>query len=99
MNDHKIEGSDGRGFGRQQLLAHSIGNCISDKKKSFVTARYLQSIKTFLIVELSQYSKRGSTFSSSEQVEERSDCSSLGNVLSLCLPVRPAQALCARALP
>ena len=32
------------------------------KKKSVVTARYLQSIKTFLTLELSQYRKSGSTF-------------------------------------
>ena len=36
------------------------------KTKSVVTARYLQSIKTFLTVELSQYRKSGSLFSSSE---------------------------------
>ena len=36
------------------------------KKKSVVTARYLQSIKTFLTLELSRYRKSGSTFSSSE---------------------------------
>ena len=29
VNDRKIEQSDGRGFGRQQLLAHSIENFIS----------------------------------------------------------------------
>ena len=33
MNDRKIERSDGRGFGRQQLLANSIENCISLEKK------------------------------------------------------------------
>ena len=34
MNDRKIERSDGRGFGRQQLLANSIENFISHEKKS-----------------------------------------------------------------
>ena len=40
----------------------------------------LQSTKTvtYLTVELSQYNKSGSTFSSSEQVVTRSDCSRLG---------------------
>ena len=40
------------------------------KKKWLVAARYLQSIKTFLTVEVSQYSKSGSTFSSSEPVAQ-----------------------------
>ena len=51
------------------------------KKNSVVTAWYLQSIKTFLTVELSQYRKSGSTFSSSEPVAASSDCSRLGNTL------------------
>ena len=63
------------------------------KKKSVVTARYLQSIKTFLTIELSQYRKSGSMFSSSELVVARSDCSRLGNALCLCSPVRPADAV------
>ena len=33
MNDRKIERSDGRGFGRQQLLANSIEIFISHEKK------------------------------------------------------------------
>ena len=92
MNDRKIERSDGRGFGRQQLPADSNGHSISNEKKSVVTARYLQSIKTFLTIELSQYRKSGSMFSSSEPVAARSDCHRLGNALCLCSPVRPAQA-------
>ena len=44
------------------LLADSIEKFISDeKKKRLVSAQYLQSIKTFLTVELSQYHKSGST--------------------------------------
>ena len=62
------------------------------KKKSVVTARYLQSIKTFLTIELSQYRKSGSMFSSSEPVAARSDCRRLGNALCLCSSVQPAQA-------
>ena len=58
-----------------------------------VTAQYLQSIKTFLTVELSQYRKSGSTFFSSEPVAARSDCRRLGNAVCLCSPVRPAQAV------
>ena len=52
----------------------------------------LQSIKTFLILELSLYRKSGSMFFSSEQVATSSDCRQLGNALCLCSPVRPAQA-------
>ena len=92
MNDRKIERSDGRGFGRQQLPADSYGHSISNEKKSVVTAQYLQSIKTFLTLELSRYRKSGSTFSSSEPVAARSDCRRLGNALCLCSPVRPAGA-------
>ena len=33
MNDRKIERIDGRGFGRQQLLADSIENFVSYEKK------------------------------------------------------------------
>ena len=62
------------------------------KKKWLVTARNLQSIKTLLALELSQYRKSGSMFSSSEPVAARSDCRRLGNALCLCSPVRPAQA-------
>ena len=62
-------------------------------KKKIVRARYLQSIKTFLTLELSQYRKSGSKFSSSEPVAARCDCSRLGSALCLCSPVRPAQAV------
>ena len=48
MNDLKIERSDGRCFGRQQLVANSMEISFHMKKKSVVTARYLLSIKTFL---------------------------------------------------
>ena len=65
------------------------------KKNSVVTARYLQSIKTFLTVELSQYRKSGSTFSPSEPLAARSDCRLLGNTLCFCSPVRPAQSAAA----
>ena len=54
MNDRKIERSDGRCFGLQQLPADSNGHSISNEKKSVVTAQYLQSIKTFLTLELSR---------------------------------------------
>ena len=59
-------------------------------------ARYLQSIKTFLTVELKQYRKSGSTFSSRELVTARSDCCRLGNTLCLCSPVQTAQAVLER---
>ena len=47
------------------------------KKKSVVTAQYLQSIKTFLILEVSQYRKSGSTLSSNEPDSARSYCRQL----------------------
>ena len=50
------------------------------KKKS---DSYLQIIKTLLTLELSQYLKSGSMFSSSEQVAASSDCSRLGNTICL----------------
>ena len=106
MNGRKIERSDGRGFGKQQLLAHSMEFSFPMKKKSFVTARYLQSNKTFLTVELSQYRKSESTFPSSEPVAARSDCRRLGPaatsadsetpVFVLARPTRPS---CAGARP
>ena len=54
------------------------------KKKWLVAAWNLQSIKTLLTLELSQYLKSGSMFSSSKQVAALSDCSLIGNTLCLC---------------
>ena len=64
------------------------------KKKWLVAAQNLQSIKTLLALEVSQYRKSGSImmFSLSKPVAARSDCRLLENALCLCLPVRPAQA-------
>ena len=59
------------------------------KKMWLVAARYLQSIKTFLTLELSQYRKSGSMSSSSEPVAARSDFRRLRPSES----VWPAQAL------
>ena len=68
-----------------------LWNFIShEKKKWLVVARNLQSIKTFLALELSQYRK--SMVSSSEPVAARSDCRRLGNAPCLCSSVRHAQA-------
>ena len=61
-----------------------------------VTTRNFQTIKTFLALNLCQFSKGGSTFSSSEPAAASSDCSRLGNALCLCLPVQPAK-LCKSA--
>ena len=47
----------------------------------------------FLTLELSQYRKSDSTFSSSKPVSVRSDCRRLGNTLCLCSPVLPTQAV------
>ena len=52
----------------------SIENFISHEKKIIVAARNLQSIKTLLNLELSQYRKSGGMFSSNEPVAARSDC-------------------------
>ena len=62
MTDRKSERRDGRCFGRPQLLANSIEIFISHEKKGD------QSIKTLLTLELGQYRKSGSMFSSSEPV-------------------------------
>ena len=80
MNDRKLERSYGRGFGQQQFFANSIENFILHENKTWkwlVAAWNLQIIKTFLTLELSQYSKRNSTFSSRawESVPASSNCS------------------------
>ena len=65
------------------------------KKKWVVAARYLQSIKTFLAVELSQYRKSGSTFSSSEPAATAADsetpcvCARPSNPPKLCWSAAP----------
>ena len=53
----------------------------------------ISSIKTLFTLELSQYCKTGSIFSSSEPVAASSDCSRLEKALCLCLLVQPAQAV------
>ena len=84
MNDRKIERSDGRCLGWQQLLADSIEISFHMKKKKqwLVAAWNLQSIKTLFTLELSQCRKRGSMFSSSEPYAACSDCCRLGNTLA-----------------
>ena len=68
MNDRKIEQSVGAALlGNNFCQFH--GNFISREKK--VTRR---GPKTLLTLELSQYCKSGSMFSSSEPVAARSDC-------------------------
>ena len=69
INDRKI---DGRCLGWQQLRADSMK--IFTWKKN-VTRSGPNSIKTLLALELSQYCKSGSMFSSSEPVAASSDCS------------------------
>ena len=71
------------------------------KKKAIVAALYLQSIKTCLNIELSQYRKSGSRFSSSEQVAVRSDCRRLGNARRGSVCARPSDPpkLCQSAAP
>ena len=67
MNYEKIEQSYERCF-YQQLLANSIFIKKISSKKKVVAAQNLQSIKAFLTLELNQYHKSGSMFSSSEPV-------------------------------
>ena len=62
------------------------------KKKVTRRGPKFTKYKTLFSLELSQYRKSGSMFSSSEPFAARSDCSRLGNALCLCSPVRPAQA-------
>ena len=64
-----IERSYERGFGRQKLPADSIEISFPMKKKIVVTARYLQSIKTFLTLEPSQYRKSGSSLPAATAVD------------------------------
>ena len=61
------------------------------KKKVTCCCPKFRSIKTLLTLELSQNCKSGSMVSSSKPVAAASDCCRLGDALSLCLPVRPAQ--------
>ena len=95
MNDRKIEWSNGCCFGLQQLLANSIEDFkfhFTWKKRWLVMARKLQSIKTLLTLEMSQYHKSGSMVSSSKPVAASIDCLLQGNTLCLCVPAQPAQA-------
>ena len=75
-------------------IAENLSWALEKSLTAFVFTN-LQIIKTFLTLELSQYRKRGSKFSSSEQVaaRARSNCRRLGNALCLCSPVRPAPAV------
>ena len=64
-----------------------------------VAAQNLQSIKTLLTLELSQYRKSGSMFSSSEPVAARSDCRRLGNALCPSDPRKQSRRAAPRAWP
>ena len=75
------------------LCSATTSSWFHRKKKWFVAARYLQSIKTLLTVKQSQYRKSDGTFSSSEPVAARSDCRRLGNALCLCSPTWPTHAV------
>ena len=66
------------------------GHCFGQQQ---INALNLQIIKTLLTLELSQYRKSGTTFSSNEQVAASSNCCWLRSALCLCLPVQPAQAV------
>ena len=47
MNDRKIERSDGRGFGRQQLPADSNGHSISNEKNLSSRPDIYKALKPF----------------------------------------------------
>ena len=101
MTDRKMERSNGRGFGLQQLFTYSIKNLISCEEKNWrvrvVAAWKLQIIKKLLTLELSQYRESNGTFFSSKPVSASSVCSRLRNTLCLCASLtRPS---CAWALP
>ena len=66
-----------------------VGNNFSPVKISSHMKKK-QSIKNFLTIKLSQYSKSGSMFSSREPVVASSDCCRLRKNLCLCLPILPA---------
>ena len=85
----RLSKSNVRCFGWQQFLANSVENYM--KKNWLAAARYLQSMKTLLTLELSQFRKSGSRFSSSEPAS--SDCSRLGSALCFFSPVRTAEAV------
>ena len=77
-DDRKIESSNWRGFGRQELLANSIENFISHKKTVPRHGRKFTKHLKFLTLN-------GST---SEPVAASSECSQFGN--SLCRQIRPS---------
>ena len=82
-----------------ELHGQFHGNSFPNEKNICRHGRYLQSIKTFLIVELSQYRKSGSTFSSSEPVAASGDCSRPENALFLCSPPKLCRSAAPRAWP
>ena len=83
MTDRKIERSNGRCFGPicndfsplpSKFSFHMKKKCVTRRgPKIYIAARYLQSMKTLSTLELSQYHKSGSIFSSSELVAACSD--------------------------
>ena len=75
-------------------IAFHIKNKICHQR--LVTAQNLQTIQTFLTLELSQNCKSGSTLSPSEPVEDSSDCRWLGNYLSCARQSNPPK-LCQSA--
>ena len=90
----KIEKSDECDFD-WQLFANPIENLIShERKKWIVTAWNLQCVKTILTLELSQYSKSGSMFSSSKLVAVTACQQQLPLNLELCSGSAAGQMRC-----
>ena len=73
MNDRKIEQSDGRGIGWQQLLANSIEKFIPHEKEGYSLLRCpkFTKHKNLLTTELSQYSKSGTVVARFQVLQAR----------------------------
>ena len=98
MNDQKVARSDERCFYRQQLLTVSIDNFILKTKTWLVTPRTLQGIKTVLALELSQYRKSDSKFSSSEPIAAAATAADSA-ISCACAPPSYLLKLCRSAAP
>ena len=101
MNVGKIERSNECGFGWHQVLAKSFEISFHLKFVFSIVIRYgpeFTKLYNLSTLELGQYHKNGSTFSSSEPVAALGDCCRQLNALCLYLPVLPAQAVLERSL-
>ena len=100
MNDWKIESSNKSCIGLQQCLANSSENFISHEKTKLFMAQNLQSIKTFLTLELTQCSKNGSIAQASLSLPAATSANLVTPCVCACLsnPPKLCQSAAARAL-